>query len=289
MDQELDIITDDDINTARRELQEVLENGTLTSAAGQIQDYLEKVQNVELNIAVTGESGSVRFRNNDVLLAKEIQKMNRKFYFVRSKIDASLAAEKRKKNFNRDETLKQIKENSIQGLEKEGLGSPKVFLVSSFDLQLFDFPVLEETMEKELPDHKKEVLLMCIPNLTLEINERKRNALGVSVWKAAFKSGVAGAVPIPGVSIIADIKILTDEIEKYYQAFGLDNESLQNLADKMGLRVEELNAVIKSPLHTAGGLAFGTTYHMLKSCLNELAEDAKNVLMKSLEPKTETK
>ncbi|XP_028981626.2 interferon-inducible GTPase 5 isoform X3 [Esox lucius] len=400
-DSELDIIKEDEITTIRREVEEALENESLTSAAGKIQDYLEDIKNVELNIAITGASGSgkstfinafrglddkakdsaptgvvettmevkdyphpkhpnvklwdlpgfgipnfkpkdflqkvefnrydffiiissERFRANDVLLAKEIQKIKKKFYFVRSKIDANMDAEKkRKKNFNQDETLERIRQNCIKGLEDQGLGCHKVFLISSFELHLYDFPDLEETMEKELPAHKRQTLLMSIPNLTLEINQRKKEALLSRVWRSALKSGLAATVPIPGLSFAAYVKFLTDEIHKYYHAFGLDDESLQNLAERMDITMAELKSVIKSPLLSevkhdlilkmltkaaggglmiaeywastipvigsmaAGALSFGTTHYMLKSCLNELSEDAKNVLMKPLKADNE--
>ncbi|XP_042338462.1 T-cell-specific guanine nucleotide triphosphate-binding protein 2-like [Plectropomus leopardus] len=58
-----------------------------------------------------------RFRENDVKLAQEIQKMKKEFYFVRSKIDNDLRNEERsqRSKFNAERTLKQIREYCIQG------------------------------------------------------------------------------------------------------------------------------------------------------------------------------
>lgn len=59
-----------------------------------------------------------RFRENDVTLAQEIQKMEKKFYFVRSKIDNDLqAAQRSQRDFNQEKTLEQIRENCIQGMD----------------------------------------------------------------------------------------------------------------------------------------------------------------------------
>lgn len=204
------------------------------------------------------------------------------------------------------------------GLEDQGLGSPKVFLISGFDLGLYDFPDLEETMEKELPDHKRHVLLLSIPNITLKINKRKKEAFKTNMWRLAILSGTVAAIPLPGLSIAVDVSILVFEIQRYYHAFGLDDESLQSLANRMNVSVKELKAVLKSPLNkeinkdvvvkllqsavlagltvieylfsnipivgsfAAAGISFGTTYYMLTKCLNELADDAHNVLMKAL-------
>uniref|UniRef100_A0A3Q3GNL4 IRG-type G domain-containing protein n=1 Tax=Labrus bergylta TaxID=56723 RepID=A0A3Q3GNL4_9LABR len=103
---------------------------------------------------------SDRFKENDVRLAKEIQRMEKKFYFVRSKIDNSMRDEERtQRDFNKERSLKKIKDNCIQCLQEQGLKSPQVFLVSSFDLQLYDFHLLEETLERELPEHKRDAFL----------------------------------------------------------------------------------------------------------------------------------
>ncbi|XP_064793910.1 interferon-inducible GTPase 5-like [Oncorhynchus masou masou] len=392
----LENIDDTELSAVKSQIKEALKNNSLTTAAFKIQEYLEEINNVELNIAVTGETGSgkstfvnafrgvrynddsaaptgvvettieakayphpkypnmnvwdlpgigtanfkpeeylqkvefdrfdffiivssERFRANDITLAKEIQKMKKKFYFVRSKIDNDMKAEGRKEMFDQDKTLETIRQYCIKGLEDQGLGSPKVFLISSFDLGLYDFPDLEETMEKELPDHKRHVLLLSIPNLTRKINQRKKNAFKANMWRLAFVSGIVAAIPIPGLSFAVDVSILVFEVQRYYHAFGLDDESLQSLANRTNVSVEELKAVLKSPLNqkkinkdvivkllqsvalsgvtmaeyllsnipavgsiAAAAISFSTTYYMLRKCLNELADDAHNVLMKAL-------
>ncbi|XP_061115891.1 interferon-inducible GTPase 5-like [Conger conger] len=379
-----------------REIRDALENQTLTSAVAKIQDYFEQIDSVELNIAITGESGSgkstfvnafrglvednkgaaptgvvettmeptvyphpkypkvkvwdlpgigtpnfkadeylekvkferydffiiiisERFKVNNVQLATEIQRMKKRFYFVRSKIDNSIHAEKRKKDFDEDKTLSIIREDCMKGLLENGVASPTVFLISSFELQLYDFPKLQETMEKELPEHKQRVLLLSLPNITLDINKKKKEALQANIWKVSLLSGAVAAIPIPGLSVVVDVGILVKELSSYYQAFGLDDESLKNLSDKTNVPLEELKAVLTSPLNkeisgdvviklltkfagagvmlleywastipvfgsmAAAGISYSTTHRMLTSCLNELAEDAQKVLMRALQ------
>ncbi|XP_035262037.1 interferon-inducible GTPase 5-like [Anguilla anguilla] len=386
------VIEEDEV----KEIREALENETLTSAVAKIQDYCEQLDGVELNIAITGESGSgkstfvnafrglgdeeessaktgvtettmepnvyphpkypqvkvwdlpgigtpnfkadeylqkvefqrydffiiiasERFKVSNVQLATEIQRTKKKFYFVRSKIDNSIDAERRKKGFDKDKTLNLIRQDCITGLQESGVESPTVFLMSSFDLQLYDFPQLEETMERELPKHKRRVLLLSLPNIILDINKRKKEALQANIWKMALLSASIAAVPIPGLSVAVDVSILVTELTSYCQAFGLDDESLQNLSEKTNVPLEELKAVLKSPLHkeisadvviklltkfagaglmlleywvstipifgsmAAGGISYATTHSMLTACLNELADDAHNVLMRALQ------
>lgn len=199
-----------------------------------------------------------------------------------------------------------------------------MFLISCFELNLYDFNHFEETMERELPQHKRDVLMLALPNITLEINQRKKKALQSRIWKLALLSATVAAVPIPVVnaaaSISMDVTILLTELKKYYNAFSLDQASIQKLAETSGKSVDELKAVLKSPLNeeitkdlvikllpnsalfivgsaaeywlglipvlgsmTAGPLSFVTIYILLQRCLNELAEDARNVLMVSLQ------
>ena len=85
--------------------------GTTTFSADQ---YLEHVEfkKYDFFIVVSGD----RFSENDVMLAQEIKRMDKKFYFVRSKIDDNLRAEKKsQRNYNEKNTLQQIRGYCIQG------------------------------------------------------------------------------------------------------------------------------------------------------------------------------
>ncbi|ETE55941.1 Interferon-inducible GTPase 1, partial [Ophiophagus hannah] len=66
-------------------------------------EYLQKVQfeRYDVFIIVTSDD----FTENDALLTKEIQRMRKKFYCVRTKIDVNLDSEKRKNNFMKEKTL----------------------------------------------------------------------------------------------------------------------------------------------------------------------------------------
>uniref|UniRef100_A0A3P9DSI9 IRG-type G domain-containing protein n=1 Tax=Maylandia zebra TaxID=106582 RepID=A0A3P9DSI9_9CICH len=213
-----------------------LKNKHDKSAAAEIQQHLEKQDNIPLNIAITGESGSgkstfvnafrgvsddeegaaptgvkqttsevtlyphpnysnvtlwdlpgigstkfpakkylklvgfekfdffiiisdTHFRENDVKLAQEIQKMKKKFYFVRSKIDNDINAERRKRDFSAERTLTEIRDDCVHSLQD--IESPQVFLVSSFKQHWCDFSLLQETLERELPMKKRDFLFSC--------------------------------------------------------------------------------------------------------------------------------
>ncbi|XP_072282544.1 interferon-inducible GTPase 5-like isoform X2 [Pyxicephalus adspersus] len=264
---------------------------------------------------------SERFRHNDILLAKEIKSMGKKFYFVRNKIDSDLhACQQRKKSYNEENILKEIRDNCIENLHNGGIQDSKVFLLSCLDLKKYDFNQMQETLEQELPSQKRHVFMLSLPNISLPILEKKREAFRKQIWKWATLSCGVAAIPIPGLSVACDVGILVAQMIKYRNAFGLDQNSLEKLANKFDKDVNELKSVIKSPIVVkeinkelvttlltrgatgglmfveylasnipvagtivAGGISFATTYYMLYSFLKELANDAERVLKKALD------
>ncbi|KAM6912812.1 interferon-inducible GTPase 5-like [Xenentodon cancila] len=288
-----------------------------------VDTYLERVafKNFDFFIIIS----DTRFRENIVKLAQEIKKMGKKFYFVRSKIDNDLRSEARsKRDFSAETTRKQIRANCIQGLQKEGFESPQVFLTSSFDLHLHDFCLLHETLERELPAHKKHALLLAMPNVSLEVINKKKEAFQKHIQYYAVASAAAAAVPLPGYSAGVDLNLMVTVIRQYKNGFGLDAASLQRLSAKSDVKFNELKAVLKSVLAkhtvtndllrtlmlsvgfllesivadeafrfipifgipTAMSLSFTTSYKALNYFLNILADDAQKVFERAVGLKT---
>ncbi|KAL8219527.1 UNVERIFIED_CONTAM: hypothetical protein K2H54_026397 [Gekko kuhli] len=280
--------------------------------------YLEQVEfsRYDFFILISSE----RFKTNHVRLAQEIQKQGKRFYFVRSKVDADLDATKKRRPraYNEEDILRQIRENCQVCLEAENMKSPCIFLLSSWELSKYDFGLLEETLLQDLPRHKRHAFLLALPNISLEILRKKKKALQKQIWKLATVSCGVAAVPIPGLAVVCDMTILFKSLSEYRKNFGLDNDSLERLAEKVGKPVKEIKEVIKSPLAreiskdlvlkmlskagggalmvvgfasavpiigslAAGSISFGTTYYMLWSSLNEIADDAQRVLIKAFE------
>uniref|UniRef100_A0A8C6TZA4 IRG-type G domain-containing protein n=1 Tax=Neogobius melanostomus TaxID=47308 RepID=A0A8C6TZA4_9GOBI len=119
--------------------------------------YLEYVgfQKYDFFIIVSSD----RFRENDAKLAKEIQKMKKKFCFVRSKIDHNIRDEKEEDpNTKEEDVLNIIRNNCTEELQKLGFESPKIFLVSGLSLHLYEFKDLWKTLEADLPKLQRDVL-----------------------------------------------------------------------------------------------------------------------------------
>ncbi|XP_032084019.1 interferon-inducible GTPase 5-like [Thamnophis elegans] len=264
---------------------------------------------------------SERFKASHVQLAKAISQVGKKFYFVRSKVDTDLEASRKRRpqTYNEEAILGQMRENCQKCLRAENMPDSKVFLVCNWELNNYDFVMLQETLDKELPSHKRHAFLLALPNMSLGILQKKKRALRAEIWKVAMVSAGAAAVPIPGLGVACDVALLIKNLSKYLKSFGLDRDSLVRLAKKANKPVEEITEVIQSPLAkeiskdlvlklltkagsgalmfmeyfvstipvlgsvAAGGISFATTFYMLKSCLDEVAKDAQQVFLKAFE------
>ncbi|XP_065430021.1 interferon-gamma-inducible GTPase 10-like isoform X2 [Chrysemys picta bellii] len=262
---------------------------------------------------------SERFTEADAKLAKEIKRMGKKFYFVRSKVDVDLDNEQRKRNFNEEKTLHIIRSDCMKQLKEAGIVFPQVFLLSRWHFDKYDSPQLQETLANEIDTHRRHVLICALPSTSEKILKKKQKALQKQIWKQALKSCAVAAVPFPFLSVKCDVDILVENMREYCQCFGLDDDSLKSLASQVGKSVDELKSVIKCPLvkditrdealkrlreATGEGMmtakyfisvvpligsgiaakrSYSVTYEMLHRFVDEVAEDAQRVLKKALE------
>nr|XP_028598324.1 interferon-inducible GTPase 5-like [Podarcis muralis]XP_028598326.1 interferon-inducible GTPase 5-like [Podarcis muralis] len=276
--------------------------------------YLQKVdfQRYDFFIIV----GSERFRSNHIDLAQAIQKMEKKCYFVRTKVDSDLSNMERSypNTFNAEEVLEMMRNDFKKQLEKCFRNTiPQVFLISSWDLDMYDFPRLVETLEKDLPSLKRLAFLLSLPMFSPEFTEKKKSALKSHLRKISLASAGINAIPIPGLPLACDVALLCGSMVAFYKMFELDDGSLARRARLARKPVEELKAVMKSPQEkeftndlviklitnyekelfrpslvrslVAAGVSFVITYWMLSSFLDNLAEDADRVRKKALEPR----
>uniref|UniRef100_A0AAZ1WXM0 IRG-type G domain-containing protein n=1 Tax=Oreochromis aureus TaxID=47969 RepID=A0AAZ1WXM0_OREAU len=247
-------------------VKEALKNNDTAGAAKRIKEYLEKQTNVSLNIAITGESGAgkstfinafrgiknrdegaaptdnpnltlwdlpgigtkdfparkylklvgfdkydffliisdTRFRENDVKLAQKIKKMKKNFYFVRSKID-----------------------NDIRAEENLGIESPRVFLMSSFQLH-------------------KDTLLYVMPNVNPDVISKKKKSFKGTLISLGHSVCSCCSCSRSRLSVAVDVAVLIGAVTHFVHAFGLDVQSLKRLAIRTAVSYTELRDVIIS-------------------------------------------
>ncbi|XP_048019542.1 interferon-inducible GTPase 5-like [Megalobrama amblycephala] len=249
---------------------------------------------------------SERFTENDIMLAKEIRKQKKHFYFVRSKIDIDISSEQRKARFNEQKVLDTIRDYCVRNLNE--LGNPEVFLISSVDWQKYDFEKLQNTLTDDLPDHKQSALLQAWPMCSAATLEKKIKLFKGLTWAASLASVGVAVIPIPGTSVACDAAIALVFLSRCYYAFGLDDRSLKRLSEKVNMSLLEYrakskfaNAIQKKAVTTihvgasvvtmsccadlvsllpgvgsglAAGLSFASTQYLLREGVNELAKTA---------------
>ncbi|KAL2078376.1 hypothetical protein ACEWY4_026061 [Coilia grayii] len=182
---------------------------------------------------------STRLREYDIMLAKEIEKNKKNVYFIRTKVDQDVDAEKRKGK-TEEQTLSLIRHALKEKLKD--LGSTHIFLVSCWELHKFDFNKLICVLEKDLPDNKRNALIQSLSVYSMEILDKKYNTFEKAIWFSAFASGAVGAIPVPGVSAAFDFPVITAFLTSYYFSFGLNEKSLTKLSDRV-------NKSIRAKIH----------------------------------------
>lgn len=207
--------------------------------------YLEKVgfANYDFFIIIS----SSRFSLNDAILAQKIKDVGKKFYFVRTKVDSDLYNEEKTKprTFRKERVLQQIRDNCLANLISTGVSEPRIFLISNFDLADFDFPKLEETLLQELPGHKRHMFALLLPTISDASIEMKRRLLKEKIWLEALKSAAVSFIPFATFLSGFDLPQQEQCLKEYRNYFGLDDKSIEEIADKLSKPVEDIRGCLK--------------------------------------------
>ncbi|EFB18271.1 hypothetical protein PANDA_020735, partial [Ailuropoda melanoleuca] len=209
-------------------------------------EYLEMVEFATYDFFIIISSS--RFTLNDALLAQNITEIGKKFYFVRTKVDNDLYNEEKRKptSFKREGVLQRIRDNCLANLSHIGVPEPCIFLVSNFDLDDFDFPILEETLLKELPVHKRYTFVLLLPNLSDAAIEMKRAFLKEKIWLDALKSSALSFIPFMACFNGFDLPEQEKCLNLYRSHFGLDENSVKGIAEKLSMSLEDIKSFTKS-------------------------------------------
>lgn len=199
--------------------------------------YLEDVGLLKYDFFIIVTSD--RFQEYHSALAKHIMQAQKRFYFIRNKVDRDLEANAKRrsqKGLSDDDVLNLLRIDCVKNLRNGQVEQPHVFLLSCFHPQCYDFPSLQMTLLEELEEHKRHALLLSLPNLSASLIQRKRDALARDVWKkailACLSSVTRGSTPNPIVPK------LMETLRHYQQTFCLDAESLHRLANITGISFE---------------------------------------------------
>lgn len=208
-------------------------------------------------------------------------------------------------------TLNQIRNSYLDTFRESKIDEPQVFLISNHDLSDYDFPVLMDTLLKDLPAEKRHNFLLSLPNITEAAIQKKYNSTKQFIWLQAMKDGLLATVPVVGILKDLDKERLKRSLDYYRDLFGIDDESLMFIAKDAQVPVELLKIKLKSPYlleleeETLGGLIlncvekfasanggllaaglyFKKTYYLQFHFLETVAEDAKVLLKEAYSKK----
>ncbi|EDL33782.1 interferon inducible GTPase [Mus musculus] len=267
---------------------------SIGSTAFQPHDYLKKIEFEEYDFFII--VSAIRIKQSDIELAKAIVQMNRGLYFVRTKTDSDLENEKlcNPMRFNRENILKSIRICLSSNLKERFQQEPPVFLVSNFDVSDFDFPKLESTLLSQLPAYKHQIFMSTLQVVINAIVDRKRDMLKQKIWKESIMPRAWATIPSRGLTQ-KDMEMLQQTLNDYRSSFGLNEASLENIAEDLNVTLEELKANIKSPhlfsdepdtslteklLKYIGNPYFSKVFHLQNYFIDTVASDAKIILSK---------
>ncbi|XP_060578717.1 T-cell-specific guanine nucleotide triphosphate-binding protein 2-like [Ruditapes philippinarum] len=188
---------------------------------------------------------ATRFTENDLWLAKEVEKRGKKFFFIRSKmsIDVQNDLYDNPKN-SKDDTVSRVREAMENYIEKEELTNVKVFLIDNHCPCDYDYPDFLDKMIDAVPQIKHEAITLTVTHLTEKVIKKKEDLMRERMYKVAICSAVEGILPLPGMNIVVDAVLIQNEINFYKKQLRLDDASLQEIARSMNKTTDELTASI---------------------------------------------
>ena len=260
-----------------------------------------------------------RLTADDLKLAERIRSTGKKFFFIRARIDQDVenARRSRKHFFDKDATLNKIRKNISENLIERGLlkDEKEIFLISNHFPTKYQFDELTQAILAILPQRQRECLILTTNNafiLSKNTLKEKVKVLEERIKFVAIASAFAATVPIPGVSISADIAMIQSEINFYISQLGLSQEGSDRfsfLVSNTQTQVKALSAVLGSTLQISGllaayatesaveefsryipfigtaiasSLSYGATYYFLSKWLGQMEEIAFKVLEETL-------
>ena len=250
------------------------------------------------------------------MLAQEIRKQGKSFFFIRTKIDVDYLAEKRKKSFNEANMLRKIRFECLNNLADQGYnpisGEDNIFLISNHYPRRWDFDRLTRAILDALPRYQRESLTLSLNALTSssrKILRRKVDIFRRRIWIVAGSSAAVAFAPIPGLSFGVDAALITYEISQYLAQLGIPKvgsiifETLSDTtkqqvaslllsfataagiasflareASKEGTAEEFVRFIPYIGLAIAGALSFAGTFAVLREALNRIEAVASAIL-----------
>ncbi|XP_052794723.1 interferon-inducible GTPase 1-like isoform X2 [Mya arenaria] len=216
-----------------------------------------------------------RFKENDLWLVKEIEKREKHFYFVKTKIDKIA----HRRSHNPEKLLQEIRTKTGEQLISVNVSPNNVFLIDNYDTRLFDFTNMMERLMVDAPSLVKQSLIFSISAASPNILQEKVAALRSRIIYQAIIASI-GSLAIPGVELAYEVGILMKEVSFYKSQLGTDKNTMQQLAMKMGISVSNLYYRVGMTSH----ILLASKDNFLKMCTEIAVSKATESLLKWAAP-----
>lgn len=238
-----------------------------------------------------------RFSEYDIWLAKEVKKIGKSCFFVRTHIHSDIKNDKgdHPTTHSTDAMMESVRSDILKHIKDEGIEAIDVFLIDNKKTDKYDFDRLTAALISGIPDkNKREAFVLSLKVLTKSVIDEKKKDLESSIWRIAAASAFYSAAPIQS-SVIDDVLIFS-EVDEWRKQFGLTEEAVKKFIPgsseyysnidgisttlaKFGVAVIAFNAVENKiigaiPLLAMGAKHFAQTVITLKRILNIMANDA---------------
>lgn len=197
------------------------------------EEYLQKVgyDNYDFFIIISRE----RCTEIDLWLAQEIRKRKKHCFYVRSYIDVTIQnnARDHSKTHNEDILLQSITTKIKEEFQSKDINDLKVFLISNWQLDKYDFGRLNNELLSSSDGLKKDFLALSLSAVTREVMGEKKRVLEGRISTIALS--------IASTSTKSEQReIFRKEINLYMKQFNIDEKTLSENKEILFLTDDDL-------------------------------------------------
>ncbi len=184
-----------------------------------------------------------RFSSTDAWLAREITRINKGFFFIRTQIDVDIQNTKDEQSnfFDEQTVLTRIRNDCLTNFDE--ISPSSIYLISGLLNQNYrwDFPRLITDLVTNFPVLKRQAFLLTMSPISTEIIRAKVNELKQRIWLVAIASATVAIIPIPFVSLGFDLTACIQETKVYRKQLGLNEKTLRQLSERHKIPYEQFS------------------------------------------------
>ncbi|KAK3108186.1 hypothetical protein FSP39_002827 [Pinctada imbricata] len=204
-------------------------------------EYLREIEVESYDFSLIFYHGTIS--EGDIWLINKLLAMRKMFALVRTRAD-----EMTRRQFPLQKCIQDAKDRCERNLQGFGImAKVSVFVISNIDVNIGEMDGLFRFIRENLPEMKRRAITVHVQAKTKEIIAQKEKQFLEEMWRAAYFMGLSTGIPIPGIEVPINYKILVAKIKSYLLSFGLSAEMFEKLPEDIKKRMK-----ITSDIHKSG-------------------------------------